>query len=1327
MDSFNPLGTAGTPDMEEEERQKMLSEQGFVDDPFAMELLPEEPEESTGPSPVESETKDELPQIEETKPDPAPKEEPEDFYGADISFQQDDIDPSVAQQIAEYGLAIPAGMTDFVVDSINLLPGVDLPKIPKFESSITQSIRNISGVVLPTIGLTASGVGVVGAAAKASKVKIFADPFVKWLGNASLGSGIGAAVDFTVETSQEDGNLSQFLREQWPETYGWIPKELATLDTDSPETKRWKNVAEGAYLGFAADVLIGAADLVKASKGINRATQWIPRDEKSGEWIKKNLVVDATPEDAINRSAGKRQELLDEIGDANLQKPGAIEGLEQGKPVYGVTDNFSYQETAGLRTADDLGIVGSLKDNAQINRNIDTTNGRLGSVFTTPAIQKGLEANKTMETIIRGQSEILKSAGKFDYETVTGIKITYEDMVEDADGLADDLYQLNVDGMRQRIRDAGVLQPDKDVQAMVLTSKGYKEVFNAIKKYLRTYNDLDQYRAKALIDTSMAGQISDMAQALRFTEETPSIERIQEEILDRIEFLSIHKGITSYARGSGLARLKVWDKVRRLKDASMQDKAEFARAKDQLKANETDTLRNIERIRKESKEFRNTLSALSKEKPRMLDPFYLAWDISDGNVNTIARLNNYVKNSTGTFSKLLFDQQPEIPSLIVRGMFSNLYNSVLSAFATPIKAGLSNAYLLLEKPVRAFAGAAASGDIQTIRRGWYQFSSTMETLQDSYKYMSTVFKKTGSDPFVVASRDDIAVNNENQLEVLKQFAKAKSEEGDSGPEFMVNVIENIQAMADHPYLRFGNRAMQAFDGFTQSFIATFEAKGRVYDALTVRGRDPLTDKNAPKLVKRFRESMFDSETGILKDEVVEATAGEIAMNLDNTANDALSGLLRRMPILKTFLLFTKTPLNELKMASTYTPLGVYRKLSGDFYLPFEKAIANEDKVRAMFKSRGIEDPKSLSDMRAKYNEIRADLKGREAIGTLAVLGVVGLFLNGNVTGNGLMDFQKQKTRRDLDWKPRSIRLPGGDWVSYDSLGPLTSWITAVADTLDNYDEMTPNQVGGNLHKLAKVLASTIVDKSSLKGMEALFDFLNGDAPAIQKWASTTLNSSVIPASSQWAELSRLLTPGLKEVEKDTLSYMRNRNPITKGALPDKYDWIDGGKVGEVRTENVLAHIWNTYLPWKINGKISPEKQFLIDIEYDARPSLTSRGGIAYTNDEISEIMSIMGRDEIFKKRVQRVMKSTAAKEFRKRFFEARAAGFEVDTSTFEELHLLLDRELEFARFIAESRSSFRDERARKTFQKEIEGQLMRRGRLDELEEFRRSFETQFSK
>ena len=98
--------------------------------------------------------------------------------------------------------------------------------------------------------------------------------------------------------------------------------------------------------------------------------------------------------------------------------------------------------------------------------------------------------------------------------------------------------------------------------------------------------------------------------------------------------------------------------------------------------------------------------------------------------------------------------------------------------------------------------------------------------------------------------------------------------------------------------------------------------------------------------------------------------------------------------------------------------------------------------------------------------------------------------------------------------------------------------------------------------------------------------------------------------------------------------MRNRNPFSKPSLPDKHDWIDGGKIGAVSAENFFAHIWNTYTPWKINGKISPEKQFLIDIEYDGRPALSERGGVPYTNEEISEITDIMGRDQLFLKRLR---------------------------------------------------------------------------------------------
>ena len=70
--------------------------------------------------------------------------------------------------------------------------------------------------------------------------------------------------------------------------------------------------------------------------------------------------------------------------------------------------------------------------------------------------------------------------------------------------------------------------------------------------------------------------------------------------------------------------------------------------------------------------------------------------------------------------------------------------------------------------------------------------------------------------------------------------------------------------------------------------------------------------------------------------------------------------------------------------------------------------------------------------------------------------------------------------------------------------------------------------------------------------------------------------------------------------------------------------MDGSKVGEPL--GFFARVWNTYSPlWKVSEAPTPEKQFLIDIEFDGRPSLKTNGkGIEYTPEQRSEITRLMG-------------------------------------------------------------------------------------------------------
>lgn len=1313
MDSYNPLVSDGTPDLSEEENQQMLAEQQRMDELYGT------------PDPIETDTEEEAPEatVEEsaTPPDGIDPNNPDIEYINGKPFytleaQRRGLSENLTrsrQQFKERMSAPGQGYIDTVaVDLLNLIPGVDIPKTTKYEDEVAQSVRELSGIILPTIALGGAAKGAISSAPAVQKSKFLSDPLVKHLGDIGVSAGAGAFVDYVAETNQRDDNAAGALKKTMPRWFGWIPDDIATLDSDSPDVKRAKNVTEGAYLGVGTDVILGLNKLFKAVRGITSATdsKFIPDTEKAKTWFSKNTTVDETAEDVIERSAAKRSDALDEVGGYNLGQQDIELKLEQGESVFGVHDAYGYQEL-GIRSVDDLGIVGAAVDLARISDNIDTVYGRLGSIVSEGALKYSLDGVQNQEAVIRGLTNVLQDAGEYGYRTATGKYISNEKIVSTGEKLAADLYEMDLPSLKRAVSS---LQGEDSAGAVKLNKKGYNAVSKAIQKYMDDFANMDYMRAQAYVGTSFAGQVSDMAQGLRLTEGTVAIERAQEQILDRIEFLMSQKDITKYVGDRVKNMTGIWNRLTK-SDLQSFDAKNISKVAAAVTEEQITTLRAMESIKQDARKVVNNLRAIKEEQPEMLTPLMLAYEMTDGDIRTIGRLNQYVRQSTGVLRKAFVDLNPDIPSVVLRGFFSNLYNSTLSAFGTPIKAGLSNAYLLLEKPVRTMAGGlgdAIKGDTSTIRRGWYQYAAMQETVQDAYGYMKQVFKRSGLDPNVIESREGIGLKNQRQIEVLNSFADAKAEKGDYGPQAMMQIVNDMNALADHPWLRFGNRSMQALDGFTQSMIATFEAKGRAYDILTKEGKNPFTAENGEDLIKQVRGDMFDN-TGLIKDKVVQTASGEIAMNLDNFANDALSEVIRRIPILKPFMLFTKTPLNELGMALSYSSLGRFVKLRRDFDLPFEQVDIN--KVEQLLNSRGV-DLSSVPDVRAKYNEIRADVKGREAIGNLAVGGAVFLFMDDRITGNGLYDRQKQALRRKTNWQPRSIRLPGGEWISYDGLGPVTNWLALTTDVMDNFDSLAPNDMGELLRKMSFVVGASFTEKTGIAGLEVFFDVLGGNGAEIGKWSSSFLTSAAVPGSSQMAEISRLMDPALREVEQNAFDYMRNRNIFTKGQLPKTYDWIDGGEVGV--PETVLARFWNTYMPWKVNGKISPEKEFLHMIEYDAQPTLRSNGkGIKYTKEQRSEITNIMGRDGLFKKRIQEVMKTKAAKEFRQRYKEAVDAGLEPDLSTFEELHVLLDRELRFATNMAAAKSSFYSEIQREQVKQETVGNLLRTGQQAEAKKF----------
>merc|ERR1711981_1194261 len=107
-------------------------------------------------------------------------------------------------------------------------------------------------------------------------------------------------------------------------------------------------------------------------------------------------------------------------------------------------------------------------------------------------------------------------------------------------------------------------------------------------------------------------------------------------------------------------------------------------------------------------------------------------------------------------------------------------------------------------------------------------------------------------------------------------------------------------------------------------------------------------------------------------------------------------------------MFPKTSINLLKFAGSHNPLGIFINEVNAFKLPFNQMDQLE--VERLLTSRGIPIDEHIETV---YGSIRAELKGRKAIGALTVIGATGLFMTDRLHGNGLYSKERQKVRREL--------------------------------------------------------------------------------------------------------------------------------------------------------------------------------------------------------------------------------------------------------------------------------------------------------------------------
>src|SRR6056300_1305642 len=989
-----------------------------------------------------------------------------------------------ARNTLESAFAPATGMLDFGVDVINKFTGQQFAKPTKFENEVAQSVRELSAVVLPTIGLTRLGMG--GGAAAQSRVgwSLGNTAFMKFVGSRGVEAAAGVAVG-AVNSEYTSDNLTGKLKQTWPKTYDFIPDSLATLKQNSPDEKHAKNIYEDLGMGTFVDIGQGVVKFVgalaNAASSLRKSNRLVGETAEARKWLDGNTPkpTSADPEEAVVESALKREDALDEIGYYNLS-----ENPNLDQRVKGVHDMFDYTEL-GVRSVDDFGVVGAALDSARIAKNLDTTYGRLGNMLSEPALKYALKSGENAQDIVLGLADQLHKAGPIGMEGASGWKVTFNDVLDANENLAVQLFDPRMTKSEVRM----VLEPfitRDDSGKEIMSEGGFAMAAKALRGFGAELTSMDVARAQSLLAGSLSGRISDLAEGQRLMEGTPAVAVAQEKIVDLMQYVTQLAGSAKYYKNRKMNLIALakngFRNIEGYNEATIIGAGEVA-----------------ERVFKESQRFADTMRQIAHNQPELMDQFLLAYEVTDGKIDTIVKMNQYIQGMTTDLGKGLINLNPEVENKLIAGVWSNIYNSILSAFVTPIQALVGNFGGIISQPIAHFGGAVMEGDLKAIQRGWIAYSSLGETLQRALPYAGDVFMRASKNPNSVrgGTRIDLLMQSEKELDLLKKAAQTQMDQGNPGLKYIVDQVEAVNDLGKDPILRFGPNAMTALDGFTGVFNASAEARFRAMDELIAAGK-PITKENVKPVADKFYKQMFD-EKGMLNDEAVKYVTDEMALNLDTPLAQSITDITQRLPGMRPWLMFPTTGMNIVDIGAKYNPLWTpfQRDINELAFVPLKQLMNHPEHVDDLLRRRNIDI--SQMDEVAKLNKI-ADLKyitrGRKAIGGLAVVSAGYGVLNGRIRGDGLYDKEAQAARvKQTNWKDRTYMGLDGKWYSYAWLGPLADWVALVANIHDNFDMLGEAALERLREKSAFILSASITDRTGLSTLKPLPDMLGGDESA----------------------------------------------------------------------------------------------------------------------------------------------------------------------------------------------------------------------------------------
>ena len=803
MLNYDAIPLEGQDYLTPEEKEKLAAQKAERDQKIFDEANsgPNAAAQSTSTPPVEASDS-----TEPAKSKPAePRFDPASFVGGtstgiDPFGEEDTIDAETAKEKSIQGLegvaAIPMGAIDFGLDVVGTVPGLGgvddwWDETTKFSSPVTQNVRSLASVIVPTMYLGPLGGGA--ATAGVMRVGLGGSKIAKGLASVTGYAMTDAAVTGFSDYSERDEGLMKGL-DEFLDSIGNplgmnIPDAMKVMDGDDPTVRRQKLMFETAGLSIVGDVLGYALSggkpimnwfkpkddvakqykaaqsrvnpdefTVKATaeldKGIYEAEQLgqtdvalsltRDRDRAIGEYLDSGMseyTLDPL-ESYVGRQQASREWQMDVVGEARL----SYVPEDQFDPF--INSRMSDEASKATFSIPNGSVARNLADNAAISRGI--SGGSPAPILSESAYQALSRGDISARAQIKLIADEVRRTGDFD-AVVENVRLGRKEMDDAMDETISAIIEAeNKEQLEAVLANTREMRKiAKNVEVAVLSDADYRPVKDALVAISDYYLNEDVLRASAQVVLTEGNHVQAIAQSLSTFKGKVDPDRAHQIMFDKLGVLMKETGLNKHLSGRGLGEKGFAKRVAKDPQTVL---AEFKAKEAEINANVDNFIANLSQLR----EF----------KPEVVEALVNAYKLSDGKVNTLEGLNNWAMEQVKPGGLIYSDKGM---NQFVRGLASYWYSNILGVGSAAM-ATVSNAGTLILKPFEWVAGVgtevARTGDLSLYKEGLYAFQVERETVLEALGSGWKAFIQASKDPYSMQKlmREDF---NDTALEQFK--------------------------------------------------------------------------------------------------------------------------------------------------------------------------------------------------------------------------------------------------------------------------------------------------------------------------------------------------------------------------------------------------------------------------------------------------------------------------------------------------------------------------------------------------------------------------------